>query len=185
MLYKTKRFNMRATMKINNVTVESKINIKLKWHFHMKTIKIKMITQCMTLFKILIFIWKTFFIKTKQIYSTIIHSIMIYILTIWHEFINKLNKNSNNKFLVMQNKYLCMITNVFKTISIQILKTKMIVLLFNVYLNRLQAKTRMRLRDSNRSQQIKAACDRMTRRLRGAKKWPACRNFISKQKKMI
>ena len=30
LLYKTKCFNMRATMKFNNVTVESKINIKLK-----------------------------------------------------------------------------------------------------------------------------------------------------------
>ena len=71
---KKKCFNMRITMKINDVIIESKINIKmlklqidikLKWHFHMKIIKIKIITQCMTLFKILTFMWKTFFIKTK------------------------------------------------------------------------------------------------------------------------
>ena len=62
---KKKCFNMRITMKINDVIIESKINIKmlklqidikLKWHFHMKTIKIKIIIQCITLFKILIFI---------------------------------------------------------------------------------------------------------------------------------
>ena len=98
--HKTKHFNMRVTMKISDVVVKLKINIKLKWHFHMKMIKIKMITQCMMLFKILIFTWKTFFIKTKQIYLIIIHSIMIYTLTIWHEFINKLNKNPNDKFFV-------------------------------------------------------------------------------------
>ena len=191
---RTKRFNMRATMKINDVTIKSKINvkvlklqinIKLKWHFHMKTIKIKMITQCMTLFKILIFTWKTFFIKAKQIYSTMIHPIMIYALTIWHEPISKLNKNPNNKFFVTQNKCLRMIINAFKTISIWILKTKTVVLSLNIHLNKLQAEVRMRLRDSNRSQQIKAACDRVTRRLRGAKKWPARRNLIPKQKKMI
>ena len=151
----------------------------------MKTIKIKMIIQCMTLFKILTFIWKTFFIKTKQIYSVIICSIMIYTSTIWHEFINKLNENSNNKFFVTQNKCLHMITNVFKTISIWILKTKMIVLLFNIHLKKLQTKIKMRLKNSNRSQQIKIVCDKMTRRLRGVKKRPARRNLIPKQKKMI
>ena len=160
------------------------INIKLKWHFHMKTIKIKMIIQCITLFKILILTWKTFFIKIKQIYLIIICLIIIYTLTIWHEFINKLNKNPNNKFFIIQNKYLCIIINVFKTISIQILK-KTIILLFNVHLNKLQTKTRMWLKNSDCSQQIKVACDKVTLRLRGAKKWPICRNFISKQKKMI
>ena len=62
--HRTKRFNMRVTMKISDVTIESKIDIKmlklqidikLKWHFHINMIKIKMITQCMTLFKILTF----------------------------------------------------------------------------------------------------------------------------------
>ena len=145
--HKTKRFNMRATMKINDVAVESKsnmrvlklqINIKLKWLFHMKTIKIKMIIQCMTLFKIMTFTWKIFFVKIKQIYLMIIYLIMIYVLTIWHEFINKL-----------------------------------------------QTKTKRRLRNSNRSQQIKTNCDKVARRLRDAKKWPIRQNFISKQKKMI
>ena len=107
---KTRRFNMRAMIKINDVAVELKINIKmlklqidikLKKHFHMKMIKIKIITQCITLFKILIFTWKTFFIKIKQIYLMMIHSIMIYMLTIWHEFINKLNEIPNNKFFVI------------------------------------------------------------------------------------
>ena len=83
------------------------------------------------------------------------------------------------------NKCLRMITNVFKTIPIWILKTKMIVLSFNVHLNRLQTKTRMRLRNSNHSQQIRAVCDRMARRLRGVRRRPARRNPISKQRKMV
>ena len=78
-----------------------------------------------------------------------------------------------------------MITNIFKTILIQILKTKMIVLLFNVHLNKLQTEIKMQLKILNCSQQIKAVCDRMTRRLRDVKKWSTRRNFISKQKKMI
>ena len=193
---KIKRFNMRMMMKINYIIIKLKINIKmlklqinikLKWHFHMKTIKIKMITQCMTLtlFKILTFTWKTFFVKIKQIYSMMIHSIMIYTSTIWHEFINKLNENLNDRFFVIQNKCVRMITNIFKIISIQILKIKTIVLLFNVHLNKLQMKIRMWLKNSNYSQQIKIVCDRMTRRLRGVKKWPICQNPISNQKKMI
>ena len=180
--YRTKRFNMCATMKINDVIIKLKIdikvlklqiNIKLKWHFHIKT------------FKILIFTWKMFFIKTKQIYLMIICSIMIYTLTIWYEFINKLNENPNNKFFVTQNKYLRVIINVFKIILIWILKTKTIVLLFTVHLNRLQTKVKIQLRNSNCSQQIKAVYDKVTRRLRDVKKWPTRRNPISKQKKII
>ena len=121
----------------------------------------------------------------EQIYLMMIHLIIIYILTIWHEFINKLNKNSNDKLFVTQNKYLCIITNVFKIILIWILKIKMIVSSFNVYFNELQTEIKMRLKNSNHSQQIKTAYDKITQRLRGAKKRPAHRNFISKQKKMI
>ena len=114
-----------------------------------------------------------------------IHPIMIYVLTIWYEFINKLNENSNDKFFVIQNKCLRLITNVFKIILIWILKIKMIGLLFNVHLNKLQTKIKMRLRNSNCSQQIKIVCDRMARRLRDVKRRPARRNLIPKQKKMI
>ena len=188
-----KRFNMRAMMKIENVAVKSKINIKmlklqidikLKWHFHMKTIKIKMIIQNMTLFRIVIFTWKAFFAKAKQIYSTMIRSIMIYAAAIWHESIDKLNDNSNDKFLITQNKCSRMIANAFKTISIRILKTKTIIPPFNVHLNKLQTETRMRLRNSNHSQQIKAACDKIARRLRGARGRLARRDPTPGQRKM-
>ena len=128
---------------------------------------------------------KNVFRQTKQIYLMMIHLILIYVLTIWHEFITKLNKNSNNKFFITQNKFLRMITNVFKIISIQILKIKMIVLLFNVYLNKLQTKIKMRLKNSNYSQQIKIVCDNMTRRLCDVKKWSIHQIFISKQKKNV
>ena len=75
LLYKKKWFNMRSKLKINDVAVESKINIKmlklqidikLKGHFHMKRIKIKMIIQCIMFFKIRIFTWKTFFVKQNK-----------------------------------------------------------------------------------------------------------------------
>ena len=154
--HKTRRFNMRATMKIGDVVVEFKTNIKLlklqidiklKWHFHMKTIQIKMIIQCIMLFKISTFTWKIFFIKMKQIYLMMIWSIMIYMSTIWHKFINKLNENPNDKFLITQNKWLRMITNVFKTILIWILKIKIIDLLFNFHLNKLQTEIKMWLKN--------------------------------------
>ena len=65
------------------------------------------------------------------------------------------------------------------------MKTKIIVLLFNVHLNKLQMKIRMWLRNSNHSQQINIICDKMTRRLRDMKRWPVRQNLIPKQRKMI
>ena len=44
------------------------------------------------------------------------------------------------------------------------------IMLFNIHFNKLQTKIRMRLKNSNYSQQTKIICDKITRRLRGTKK---------------
>ena len=72
----------------------------------------------------MIFTWKSFFVKMRQMYLMIIHPIMIYTTIIWHKFIDKLNENSNDKFFVTQNICLRTIIKIFKTISIQIFKKK-------------------------------------------------------------
>ena len=114
-----------------------------------------------------------------------IYLIIIHTTTIWHEFIDKLNRNPNDKFFVTQNKGLRTMVDVFKTTSIWILKTKKMISSFNIHFNKLQTKTRMRLKNSNHSQQIKIVHDKTTRRLREMKKRPVRWKFISKQKKMV
>ena len=97
----------------------------------------------------MIFTWKMFFIKIKQIYLMMIYLIMIYTTTISHEFIDKLNENPSVKFFVTQKKCLRTVINVFKTTSIWILKIKMMILLFNIHFNKLQTEIRMRLKNLN------------------------------------
>jgi hypothetical protein len=44
----------------------------------------KMITQTLRLFRLIVFIWNTCFVKTQWIYKTIIKSIVTYASIIWH-----------------------------------------------------------------------------------------------------
>ena len=147
---------MIIIININNVIIIFKthvyilnlqINFKLKWNFHIKFIKIKMITQCIILSKIIVSIWNAFFIKTWQIYSMMIYLMMTYTLTIEHNLIDKFNEKICDKLSIIQNKCLRTIANAFKIIFVKMLKTKIFVLFLNVHLNWLQAKTKMRLRN--------------------------------------
>ena len=105
-----KKFNIIIIININNVIIIFKthvcilnlqISFKIKWSFHIKFIKTKMITQCMTLSKIIVSIWNAFFIKTWQMYSIMIHSMMIYALMIWHDSIDKFNEKTCDKLLII------------------------------------------------------------------------------------
>ena len=60
-----------------------------------------MITQCMTLSKIIVSIWNAFFVKTQQKYSMMIHSMMTYTSIIWHDLIDKFNEKTCDKLSII------------------------------------------------------------------------------------
>jgi hypothetical protein len=83
----SKRFDMTVTINIDFITIISKIDIrvlrlqidiKLKWKSHVRKIQKKMISQFMTLSKILISTWSAIFARVRQIYTTMIQSTIIY-----------------------------------------------------------------------------------------------------------
>ena len=161
---------MIVMININNVIIIFKtyvcvlnlqINFKLKWDFHIKFIKTKMITQCMILSKIIVSIWNAFFVKTQQMYSTMICSMMTYASMIWHNSIDKFNKKTCDKLSIIKNKYLCMITNAFKIILIKMLKIKFFILFLNIHLNHVQIKIKMRLHNFDQTKQIRVVCEKV------------------------
>ena len=132
---------MKITININNIIIKSKIQkkilklqikIKSNWNSHIKIVKTKMMTQCITLLKIIVFTWKTFFSKTKPMYSAVEKPAMTYASTIWHKSTNKLKGGLGEKLLITQNKCLKTMIDVFKIVSIQILKVKTHMFLFMI-----------------------------------------------------
>ena len=144
-----------------------------------------MITQCLPLSKIVVSIWSAFFVKTRQMYLTMIRLMMKYGSIIWHNSMNKFNEKTCDKLLIIQIKCWYSIADVFKVILMKMLKTKNFISFLNLHLNRLQAKTRMRFHDFDRTKQIRIACERMALWLRARHdKW-AYIKFISDKRKIF
>jgi hypothetical protein len=134
----SKKFDMQTIVRICDVVKQSfsqirvlrmQIDIKLKWRIHVKNIQKKMITQTLTLSHLIVFIWKTCFVRTRLIYKTIIRSFVIYASIIWHASHDRSDSvvNTTTKFIKMQQQCLKMINDNFKTMSTQILEIEIYV----------------------------------------------------------
>jgi hypothetical protein len=125
------KFDMQTSIKIcdvvklsfNHVRILSvQIDNKLKWDAHFQSVQKKMFTQILILSRLIAITWKACFSKTKLIYSTIIRLIIIYNFIIWHAS----HERSNNvvvatkKLVRLQQQSLRLISDSFKTISMQI-----------------------------------------------------------------
>ena len=175
---RTKRFNMRATMRIGDVSVAPKTQMrvlglhldpKLNWGSHIRSVKAKMATQTMALSRIAASTWGASFAKARQIYSAVIRPAITYASTIWHEPTDKLDGGPSDRLLTTQNKCLRTIAGAFKATPVRVLEAETFTSPLNVHLNRLQAEARMRMRDSGRAEQVRLACERVASRLRGSR----------------
>jgi hypothetical protein len=77
----------------------------------------------MTLIKILASIWKIIFSKSRVVYIFVVCSIMIYVSSIWH-MLKKKRTSINEKLMMLQNKCLRIVINVFRVILIFVLKAE-------------------------------------------------------------
>jgi hypothetical protein len=95
------------------------IDIKLKWRTHVKSIQKKMIIQTLTLSRLIVFIWRACFVKTRLIYKTIIKSIIIYASIFWHASHDRSNNvvDTTTKIVKMQQQCSRMINDNFKAMS--------------------------------------------------------------------
>jgi hypothetical protein len=83
----------------------------------------------LTLSRLIVFIWKTCFVKTRLIYKTIIKLIVIYVSIIWHASHDRSDNvvDTMTKFIKMQQQCLKMISDNFKTMSTQIFEIEIYV----------------------------------------------------------
>ena len=171
----SKKFNMSVSINIvdNEISSQSEvkvldlhINTALKWESHVKKIQKKMIKQTITLIKISTFIWRATLKRARRVYTAIIRSTMIYELTVWHIFKKIKKSRILNKLIIIQNKCLRVITEIFKVTSIAVLETKSHVVSITNHLNQLQMNVKHRLTATDVVSLIKKLCQKIAKKLR-------------------
>jgi hypothetical protein len=169
----SKKFDMTITIKIESSTIQSKIDIRilriqidirLKWDSHVRKIQKKMIMQFMIFTKISTFTWDVIFCKTRVLYTFVIRSVLIYETTIWHIFKTRKTRIIS-KLVVIQNKCLRIIFEVFRVTLVSILEIETHVSLIDLHLNQLQTHARYRMRVEDMSLMIRRECDKITHKL--------------------
>jgi hypothetical protein len=125
------------------------------------------ITQTLIFSRLIAFTWKAWFSKIKLIYMRIIRSIIIYDFIIWHTS----QKRSNNvvvattKLMKLQQQNLRLINDNFKTISMQIFKTKTHLQFIQLHMTRLQIFFKQRMKKHKHDVLIKNFCWQIKHRL--------------------
>ncbi len=170
------KFDMQTSIKICDVVKQSfshvrvlnvQIDNKLKWNAHLRNVQKKMFTQILIFSRLIAFTWKACFSRIKFIYSTIIRSIIIYDFIIWHASHERSNSVvvATKKLIRLQQQNLRLINDNFKTISMQILKTKTHVQLIQLHMTRLQIFFKQRMKKHKHDELIENFCRQIKHRL--------------------
>jgi hypothetical protein len=168
----SRKFDMQTIIRICDVVKQSssqirvlkmQIDIKFKWRTHVKNIQKKMIIQTLTLSRLIVFIWKTCFVRARLIYKTIIKSTVIYALIFWHASHDRSNNvvDMMTKFIKMQQQCLKMINDNFKAMSMQILEIEIFVKFIQLHLTHLQIKFRQRMKKKQHDALIFNFCNKI------------------------
>ena len=130
--------------------------MKLQWSAHLQQIKVNHVIRMLTLNCLEVFTWKAVFTKMKQVYSTVVRSEIAFEASIWHQRDKEKELLSKEHRLeTLQNQTLCHVTEVFKKVSIETLKTEIYTSSLHVYLNMLQDKITLRSQVNDWTQKIK------------------------------
>ncbi len=170
------KFDMQTTIKIcdvvkqlfNHVRVlRMQIDNKLKWNAHLRSVQKKMITQTLTLSRLIAFTWRTCFSRVRLIYTTVIRSTIIYDSIIWHASHERSNSVvvTTKKLVKLQQQSLRLICDNFKTVSMQILEAETHVQLIQLHMIRLQMFFRQRMKKHRHDELIESFCRQIKHRL--------------------
>ncbi len=99
-----------------------------------------------------------------MLYIFVVRSIFIYDVFVWHMFKNKKSKIIN-KLVIIQNRCLWSIFELFRIISISILKIETNVVFIDLHLNQLQTQIKYRMRIASMSNIIRRKCKLITSKL--------------------
>ncbi len=165
---KLKRFNMMISIQIKSSVIKSKsdvwvlevqLNMKLQWDAHLQQIETNHVTRMLTLSHLEVFTWRVIFTKARQVYSAVVRSEFAFKASVWHQRDKKDELLSKEcRLETFQNQTLCHVTEVFKRVNIETLKTETYMSLLHVHLNMLQNKITLHSWVNDWTQEIRQAC---------------------------
>ena len=145
---KLNRFNMMISIYIENSIIKLKsdvqvlevqLNMKLRWNSHLHQVKANHVIRMLALSQLNVFTWEIIFIKTRQMYSTVVRLNMMFEALIWHQREKKSElSDREHRLKVLQNQTLHHVINVFKQTNIEMLKIETYISSIHVHLNKLQ-----------------------------------------------
>ena len=164
-----KKFNMNAAVNIENIVIELKVNIRilglqldtgLKWNAHIDKIQSKMTTQRLALSRLTTSTWGASLTKTRTIYSAVIRPVISYAATVWRAPQDAVVhvKGIDKKLNVIQNGWFRIITGAFKATPVEVSKAEGYTEPLPNFLNKLQAKSRLRAILNDNTEQVIASC---------------------------
>ena len=136
------------------------------------------------------FIWEIMLATAYYIYNTVIKSILMHEITIWHTDLNMNEskttcqnyKNESIKKLVkMQNKYLWVVVSIYKIMLTIVLETETYIFLLDLYLNIRLVSFHQQHKKSDMKEMIRKTCKKIWRYFYHNN---VSRNFITNKKQI-
>jgi hypothetical protein len=167
-----RRFNMRASINLGDVTVEPVdstrilgvfLDTKLRWKEHLTKIQEKMATRINALRRLTGSTWGFPLIQARQVYNSIIRPAMTYGALAWHQPTadsRRLTGGITPKLGIIQNKCLRIIAGAFRATPTRSLETLTFTPPLDLYLSARIVAYRKKTRETGIEQLILEACNK-------------------------
>lgn len=170
-----RKFNMAATVDIEGLNIKAKTEIKvlgvlldtkLKWGAHLKKVDGKAANAMLAMTRLGASTWGATFARARQIYTTVIRPNLTYASPVWHKRNAQETLPTKEKNLqIIQNVALRNITGAFKRVSTETLEAETYTPPINIFMNRLQDRSTLRMQNTGRADEIRSAREKIRVRL--------------------
>lgn len=126
-----------------------------------------MVTQTLALTRLAASTWGASFSRVRRVHTTVVRPAITYGSAVWHAptGIEDAGKDVTSKLAVVQNRCLRVIVGVYKATPIDVLHAETMMPPIRKYLEALQAKVRIRLKDGSQKTFIDQQCKRVATKL--------------------
>ena len=140
-------YNMTCTLTVERSLIKVKtdikildmqVNSKLKQGSHINKIKMKIAQQLKAFTMLKTSTQKALFTKAYYFYTAIIQLIIIYVAPVWYESkkVLKYYKKLLKKMQQLQNKYVKVVTEAYRTINTKVLEKKTRIMSIDIYIKK-------------------------------------------------
>jgi len=176
-----RRFNMKAPIQLESIEKKPEESVRvlrawldprLNWNSHLDRIMQKMKSQINALFKTTGSTWGFSLIQARQVYTAVVRPALTYGATAWHQphqqpfpSLKPTRVGITTKLEKQQNTCLQQITGAYRAALIITVKAEAYILPLDLHLDSVVSQALKRMKESDMTRQIEAACTVIRRKL--------------------